>query len=251
MRDFLLRLYPAAWRTRYGDEFEALLEERPLGPFDVADVLLGAVDAHVHRRGQAGSQNRKGRTMSRHLGGTAAVIGSCLLIVSQFLRHLSELHGEFVILAGMIALVVAMAGLSALQSRRHPIVTWVAFGVAAAGMLVWPIFGIAGYFVAQPIGELWAVTRLIGFLALTGGSAMFGALTYRTASVSRPASALLALSGTFLFVGILSAFLGAYVEAIGGLALLYGFGYLLFPVSWIALGLSAVRLDRRSALAAA
>jgi len=250
MRRFLLRLYPAAWRARYGDEFDALLAERPLAPFDVADVLLGAVDAHIHRRGATAPEQRKGLTMSRHLGGTAAVIGSCLLIVSQFLRHLSQLHGEFVILAGMVALVVAMAGLSTFQLRRHPIVTWAAFSVAAVGMLIWPIFGIAGYFVAQPIGEFWAMTRLIAFLALTGGSALFGALTYRTASFSRPASALLALSGTFLFVGILSAYLGAYVEAISGLALLYGFGYLLFPVSWIALGLSAVRLDRRSALAA-
>ena len=38
MRRFLVRLYPADWRARYGDEFEALLEERPLGPFDVADI---------------------------------------------------------------------------------------------------------------------------------------------------------------------------------------------------------------------
>src|SRR5215211_6912174 len=47
----LIRLYPARWRARYGDEFSAVLEERPLGPFDVADVLLGALDAHLHLRG--------------------------------------------------------------------------------------------------------------------------------------------------------------------------------------------------------
>jgi hypothetical protein len=50
MTRLLLRLYPAAWRNRYADEFEALLEERPLGPFDVLDVLIGAVDAHLHLR---------------------------------------------------------------------------------------------------------------------------------------------------------------------------------------------------------
>ena len=47
----LLRFYPARWRTRYGDEFGMLLGERRLGPFDVADVLLGALDAHLHLRG--------------------------------------------------------------------------------------------------------------------------------------------------------------------------------------------------------
>ena len=49
----LVRLYPASWRARYGEEFEALLEERPLGPFDVADVLLSAVDASGAALGQA------------------------------------------------------------------------------------------------------------------------------------------------------------------------------------------------------
>ena len=32
MKHALIRLYPARWRARYGDEFEAILEERPLRP---------------------------------------------------------------------------------------------------------------------------------------------------------------------------------------------------------------------------
>ena len=52
MRSFLIRCYPARWRARYGDEFEAILEERPLGPFDVADILLGALDARLRQRGR-------------------------------------------------------------------------------------------------------------------------------------------------------------------------------------------------------
>ena len=35
----------------------AVLEERPLGPFDVADVLLGALDAHLHLRGLGAAPN--------------------------------------------------------------------------------------------------------------------------------------------------------------------------------------------------
>jgi hypothetical protein len=44
----LVRLYPSAWRERYGDELEAVLKDRAPGPFDVADPVLGALDAHLH-----------------------------------------------------------------------------------------------------------------------------------------------------------------------------------------------------------
>ena len=75
MIGLLLRLYPAAWRRRYGDEFAAILEERPLGPFDVADVLLGAVDAHLNLRGRwADAGHRRGFTMTLRIGGVAAIL---------------------------------------------------------------------------------------------------------------------------------------------------------------------------------
>lgn len=41
----LLRLYPPAWRERYGDEFVALLEKEGTGPRVVLSVLAGAFDA--------------------------------------------------------------------------------------------------------------------------------------------------------------------------------------------------------------
>jgi hypothetical protein len=40
---FLAYLYPSSWRTRYGTEFEALLEERPAGVRDALDVFWGAL----------------------------------------------------------------------------------------------------------------------------------------------------------------------------------------------------------------
>jgi hypothetical protein len=44
----LLRFYPAAWRARYGDEFEELLASRPPGLRDRVDILFGAVDARIN-----------------------------------------------------------------------------------------------------------------------------------------------------------------------------------------------------------
>lgn len=44
-----LWLYPRAWRVRYQKELLALLEHHSLTLWTLADLLLGAVDAHLHR----------------------------------------------------------------------------------------------------------------------------------------------------------------------------------------------------------
>jgi len=44
----MVRLYPRAWRERYGEEFGAVLEERRASVSDVCDVALGALDAWLH-----------------------------------------------------------------------------------------------------------------------------------------------------------------------------------------------------------
>lgn len=44
----LIRLYPRAWRRRYGDELQSLVAARPLNASDRLDLVLGAVDAHLH-----------------------------------------------------------------------------------------------------------------------------------------------------------------------------------------------------------
>ncbi len=43
------RLYPAAWRARYGAEFEALLEDAPLKSHDLWDVVRGACIMRITR----------------------------------------------------------------------------------------------------------------------------------------------------------------------------------------------------------
>jgi MFS family permease len=45
---WLLRLYPLAWRDRYGEEFLAMLESCPLSLGVIGDICLGAVDARLH-----------------------------------------------------------------------------------------------------------------------------------------------------------------------------------------------------------
>jgi len=46
--NWLLQLYPARWRQRYGEEFEAVLAGRRASVGLVLDVLGGAIDAHLY-----------------------------------------------------------------------------------------------------------------------------------------------------------------------------------------------------------
>ncbi len=45
---WLLHLYPARWRKRYGEEFRAVLANQRASAGLFFDVLAGAVDAHLH-----------------------------------------------------------------------------------------------------------------------------------------------------------------------------------------------------------
>jgi hypothetical protein len=46
---WLLGLYPRAWRDRYGDEVAVVLAEHQITCWTTFDLLLGALDAHLHR----------------------------------------------------------------------------------------------------------------------------------------------------------------------------------------------------------
>ena len=242
----LLRLYPARWRTRYGDEFGALLAERPLGPFDVADLLLGALDAHLHLRGLGSySEHRKGLPMSLRLGGFAAMIGGALVLAGWVWSGLDPADsdpGIWVFMAGTIALLIGLAGLSAFQARTHPTLVWAAFLLPAAGGAVMT-FGIIAMLVApdQPIvGDIsgWYFF-MFGLLAIIAGSILFAVATYRTGALPRTGAAILGITSA---VSLLSFIAGM---GLGGdpLPILIA-GFLAFPIGWIVLGLQAISIDR-------
>ncbi len=69
----LVYLYPRAWRARYGDEFLALLDARPATPRVAVDLILGAVDAHLHLKTQPA---RTGHTIAPVEGTRAAIMPS-------------------------------------------------------------------------------------------------------------------------------------------------------------------------------
>lgn len=251
MIGLLLRCYPAPWRARYGDEFAALLGERPLGPFDVADVLLGAFDAHLHLRGLgAASEHAKGYAMSLRIGGYAAISGGVLWFLGLALSSLSQGSEALFALAfgvGTLALLVALVGLSAFQARRYPRLVWAAFIVPALGSIVSTI-GMVGMATMgdRPFIGSWSAWYIwsFGMLALIVGSALFALATVRARALSRPAAVALAVS-SIVVVPILfglERFNGVLPEAAAPLMIVLA--ALAFAGGWVGLGVSALRIDR-------
>jgi hypothetical protein len=244
VKTLLLHCYPASWRARYGDEFEAILDEAPLGPFDVADILLGALDARLrHRRGGATIGGRKEFFMSLRIGGAAATIAASIwtvLFIATGSLQGQPFGGGVAILAfaGLLALLVAVAGLSAYQMRSHPKLIWTAFALMATGtvaMAVGAAVDLAGIVAAG-----WNVIVVaIGGLVAILGSALFGIATYRASTLSRAAAMLLVAGPASAAFALLLA------PVAPGLAYLFVLpaGFCLLA-GWFALGVSAIRLDR-------
>jgi hypothetical protein len=250
---FLLRLYPARWRDRYGDEFAAVLEERPIGPFDVADVLLGALDAHLHLRGLgAASQHAKGFAMSLRIGGYAAIVGGLLWLIvlaGNAINNGGDSAGPFLgyaIVGATVMTLVALIGLSAFQARSHPALTWAAFAIPALGAVV----GLIGYAAIVVTGDSdatliggispWALGS-IGLITMVLGSSLFAVATWRARSLSRAASSLLAVGAVLVVLALFGAS-GALPSPIVMVPVIAAI--IVFPAGWIAMGVSALRVDR-------
>lgn len=250
----LIRLYPARWRERYGDEFAAMLEERPVGPFDAADLILGALDAHLHLRGLgAASEHQKGFAMSLRIGGYAAIVGGLIWLLALVANAINDGRegGATVIGIGVVvatvATLIALIGLSAFQSRRHPLLTWAAFAIpcvgAVVGLLGWAAMMVVGDSDAVVVAGLTAwVIASIGLLALILGSSLFALATWLTRSLSRGASVLLGVGALLVvpaLVGVTGGILPSPASEILVLATL-----LAFPLGWVGLGLSALRVGQ-------
>ena len=252
MIELLLRCYPARWRARFGDEFATLLGERPISPFDVADVLLGALDAHLHFRDPATSVPGKGFAMTLRIGGYAAILGGLLwstVLAGNAINDGDE-SGVFwiglVLLAAIISTLVALIGLSAFQARRFPLLIWTAFAVPAVGAILALIGVVAMVATGDSDREIvagfsgWAIST-IGVVALLLGSGLFALATWRARSLSRGAAALLGVGAILVLPGLTGLSGGIVPEAVAGIALLVTL--LAFPAGWAALGVSALRAD--------
>lgn len=67
--NWLLQLYPAAWRERYGEEFAVVLARQRASLGLVVDVLGGAMDARLHPQvpHSQSKQNKREDTMTSEM----------------------------------------------------------------------------------------------------------------------------------------------------------------------------------------
>ena len=94
---WMLQLYPAAWRQRYGDEFAAVLADQRASMGLILDVLGGAVDARLHPQVRAGEKNLKGEdTMTKEMLRRCAAGGPKLSPIDQKIASMAVLFSSLV-----------------------------------------------------------------------------------------------------------------------------------------------------------
>jgi hypothetical protein len=161
---WLLRLYPAAWRERYEEEFRAVLDEYSSGPLIVLDTMRGALDARLHLAtllGRSWSVNSRIRPslLAVFTAWIAFVIVGLWLngqvddsVYGHAMRSGGALHVAYVVLEGGSALSLIAATIGGLPVvwqiwRRSPELRW---------LLMVPVVCFAA--IAAPLGLLVIIT---------------------------------------------------------------------------------------------
>ena len=213
----LLRLYPRAWRDRYGDELVALLEDHPLTPLVLIDVIRGALDAHLHPqvRGSAAPSDKELPVNQRLLGAMAAVGGIAWIlgIASTYVLPL-DIYGErdtslavwgVAIGGGLIAISLGELG------TRPGSRSWTGHAIAIAGVV---------FSLTVPLGWPLFIAGLIGLPVVL----MLGAArAYRTQRLPTWAVAVLEIATAAGLIGIFGFGGGPLLASIGLVGLVVAF----------------------------
>jgi len=172
----LVRLYPPAWRQRYGDEFIELIAQRRPSLVERVDIARGALDAWLNLQvagpapraaPEAGSSGRL--TAAVAIAGGGLWIGAGLVLfaapLNQALEYKESQGGAIIVVAAMV--VTALAAFAA--ARALPVSSRTA-RVASIAMLLgglltampWPVLmvGFFGYILATTVfGVIVALSR--------------------------------------------------------------------------------------------
>ena len=130
----LLRLYPPAWRARYGLEFEVLLVERPPTGRDVLDILVSAIDARIAPQVGADPPMRQAHPSDRLAGATAMAGG--LVWFGAFVAAAVTQSSNGPGLLGLLALGLMLISLPGRYLRPHALAVGLGFGAVLVSMVV-------------------------------------------------------------------------------------------------------------------
>jgi len=234
---FLLRLYPAAWRARYGDEFRELLESRPPGPRDRLDIIRGAIDARIHPQVADHLPPRVASGRDRLLALTAVTVGVL-----------------FAVWAGIIVAAAPRWGMGANVDDGLIAASFTA-GCIGGMLAIAVLIGVAVRYVDElgSAGTLGALLAAIAFLLTLGDSDAIGVLALVLGTlmlgpglariVPWPIAALLAAAT----IGMALSMFG--FVASDGQQLLWLWLGIVYGPSWVLLGICLRRGARRTLVA--
>jgi hypothetical protein len=229
----VLRLYPEAWRARYGLEVRALIEQSEVSPSKILDLVRGALDAHLHPTVQPAPvrQLRGSVVATIYCGFAFVLVGAGFAKATEDVpfRGAEASHGllggartAVIVLALACGAVVAVVGTPiALSVVRQ---AW--RGDAAVRRALLLPAAAAGPYVAATAGLVVLANHLHGNGGLPGHLAFLGwiALTVLAAGVGargvRNALVAASLERSQLVLGVTGAWLLARLMAVLTLAVL-------------------------------
>jgi hypothetical protein len=222
----ILRLYPRAWRERYGDELAALLEDHPASLLDEFDLIRGALDARLHPQvpgtdvapEQEIPMNQRLLGIAAAIGGIAWIVGFATMFVlpreSEGYRNPSLAVVGVAVAIPLIGIALGMLGTrsdSPASSRTGLIVAGISVVIAPLALGLWP----------------WFVIPILGFPVLTVIAAVRGLN-------NGAMSGWIALAFTVGALGVYAG-MGGLIETDTGLAGFTLLGVAALAVAWAAL----------------
>jgi hypothetical protein len=236
---WLLRLYPATWRERYGAEFAELLLARPPSPRDRFDIVRGAVDARLNPQLTEEPVVRVATAADRLLA-LAGVLAGALFTIWASIITVATPRWESVAVtdenlmaaaytAGLVGMILAVSVLIGLAARYVDELG--SFGAIAAFVVV------LGFFFA--VGG----ATIVAVLLIAGGTL---ALAPALARIVHPLVAWFLALTTLLLVLAMFGFVGSGGQDTFWLVFGGGFG-----PAWMILGVSLRRGRRADRIATA
>lgn len=259
----LLRLYPADFRSRFGDEMVQLFGDQmrdartgraafgPVGTWfrTLGDLVVTAASEHTRRdRTVAHSLAQPPSIMARALG-ALGILGGLVLLAAFVIDIAPEANVVRLLLFNLGAIAIGIA----VHVRQASISPRLSFAVAApmilanAWYLVMAILSIGRPVYPEPDADFRPIFFYAG-VAMWLTDAIFGLVAFRLGVVSRMAAIVLAV-GSIVGGSGMGGLAGTFPSLAGFTALVapYSlFGIVLVGVGWILLGID-VTFRRRPA----
>jgi hypothetical protein len=167
----LLNLYPRAWRTRYGEEMDALLEDRHPGPWERVDLIRGAVDAWLHPAAPSRVPARAA-LIGGGLWTVVAAAGITQPTPADWPGYTADVLVPAMVAAGFLLVATLGCALRAGGRGRRP--GMAAMALTAVGSLAW-IGTLAGTAMGVIDGPVLAASQTLAML----GAALVGVVLVR------------------------------------------------------------------------